>query len=174
MKYLFLSLISVLFYTQSFAQQKDKIDIALLEKYIFEKTNELRKERKKKPFLRNDSLDLLARYHSNNMVKYNFYDHIDHEKLSPTKRAEKLGIHAWRQEGNVFHGISENIAQVPWFYNVKRCGDTQDEERLAECMVQGWKKSKPHYKNILSNAIYLGVGIAFDDELIAFGTQTFR
>jgi uncharacterized protein YkwD len=41
-------------------------------------------------------------------------------------------------------------------------------------LVQGWKKSPPHYKNILGDYVYLGVGISFDDKQMGFATQNFR
>ena len=40
-------------------------------------------------------------------------------------------------------------------------------------MVLGWKNSKPHYKNILGDYTYLGVGL-FDDSGMVYGTQNFR
>ena len=57
-----------------FAQQ----DLDEIRKLIFEKTNDLRLDMglpKLKPL---DSLMNLAQVHSENMVKYNFYAHVDH------------------------------------------------------------------------------------------------
>ena len=173
MKHLFLIFLLFIF-CQVKSQDYKKADIKLIEKYIFEKTNKLREKKRKTPFIKNDSLNFLAIYHSRNMVKYKFYSHIDHQGLSPVKRAEKNGIVAWRWKGNKAVGISENIARVPWHPNVKGCGDTQNEKALAECIVQGWRKSPPHYKNIMSNALFLGVGIAFDKKGVFFATQNFR
>jgi len=119
-------------------------------------------------------LNRLAQYHSDNMVAKAFYSHVDPEGLNPVSRAEKLGIQAWRRVGNTFIGIAENIAQVPWFENVSTCGDTRSAEALAECMVEGWKNSPPHYKNIMGDYVYLGVGIQFDKNKMGFGTQVFR
>jgi len=141
---------------------------------IFKKTNLLRKAKGLKPFKKLDTLDYLAQYHSDNMVQKNFYEHIDHEGLSPVERAEKLNIQAWRRSGNKFIGIAENIAKAPWFENVVGCGDTRSNEAIAECLVQGWKKSPPHYKNILGDYVYLGVGISFDANQMGFATQNFR
>tara|TARA_B100000767_G_scaffold262493_1_gene275224 strand:- start:4526 stop:5044 length:519 start_codon:yes stop_codon:yes gene_type:complete len=168
-KNLFLFLVfSVCFF--SFGQQNQET----ISNLIFKKTNLLRKAKDLKPFKKLDTLDYLAQYHSDNMVLKKFYEHIDHEGLSPVERAEKLNIQAWRREGNKFVGIAENIAQVPWFENVVRCGDTRSNEAIAECLVQGWKKSPPHYKNILGDYVYLGVGISFDADQMGFATQNFR
>lgn len=163
--FLFLSNFSVLQ-----AQQNLK-EITVL---IFKKTNALRTAKGLKPFKALDSLDFTAQYHSDNMVAKAFYSHVDPEGLNPVTRAEKLGVLAWRIEGNKRIGIGENIAQVPWFSNVNGCGDTRSSEAFADCMVNGWKNSPPHYKNILSDYEYLGVGIAFDKKGMGFGTQNFR
>ena len=154
----------------SFGQQNPKT----ITNLIFQKTNLLRIEKGLEPFKKLDTLDYLAQYHSDNMVQKKFYEHIDHEGLSPVERAEKLNIQAWRIKGNTFIGIAENIAQAPWFENVRGCGDTRSNEAIAECLVQGWKKSPPHYKNILGDYVYLGVGISFDDKQMGFATQNFR
>ena len=149
-------------------------DTEEISQLIFEKTNTLRLAKGKTPFKPLDSLNRLAQYHSDNMVAKAFYSHIDPEGLNPVSRAEKLGIQAWRRVGNTFIGIAENIAQVPWFENVSTCGDTRSAEALADCMVEGWKNSPPHYKNIMGDYVYLGVGIQFDQNKLGFGTQVFR
>ena len=155
---------------QGTAQQNNK-EISQL---IFEKTNRLRIDKGLEPYQPLDSLNRLAQYHSDNMVAKKFYSHVDPDGLTPVTRAEKLNIQPWRRVGNTFIGVAENIAQVPWFQNVSTCGDTRSSEALAECMVEGWKNSPPHYKNIMGDYIYLGVGIQFDEKGVGYGTQVFR
>ena len=145
-----------------------------ITRLIFEKTNALRLEKGKTPFKPLDSLNQLAQYHSVNMVEKSFYSHVDPEGLTPVTRAEKLGIQPWRRVGNTFIGIAENIAKVPWFESVLGCGDTRSSEAFANCMVEGWKNSPPHYKNMMGDFIYLGVGICFNENKTGFGTQVFR
>lgn len=141
---------------------------------IFQKTNQLRKAKGLPPLKPLDSLNRLAQYHSDNMVEKAFYSHVDPAGLTPVTRAEKLGIQAWRKKGNTLIGVAENIAQVPWFKNVNGCGDTQSAEAFASCMVEGWKKSPPHYKNIMGDYIYLGIGLQFNQQKVGLGTQVFR
>jgi len=145
-----------------------------MRQLIFEKTNALRAEKGLPELILLDSLGDLAQWHSENMVKHNFYAHVDHLGLNPIERAEKYKVKAWAKKGNRFTGIGENIAKTPWFENVAGCGDTRSEERLAQCMVNGWKNSPPHYKNILGDYTYLGVGLYFDKKGMGFGTQNFR
>lgn len=149
-------------------------DVAEIASLIFQKTNALREKKGLPPFKALDSLDRLAQYHSDNMAAKGFYSHIDPSGLTPVTRAEKLGIQPWRKKGNHLVGIAENIAKVPWFENVQGCGDTRSAEALAQCMVEGWKKSPPHYKNIMGDYLYLGVGFQFDQALRGLGTQVFR
>ena len=71
-------------------------------------------------------------------------------------------------------GISENIAQVPQYIRVSGCGDTRTDEAYSSCMVDGWRDSPPHYANILGDFTELGVGLAFDERGVGFGTLNFR
>ena len=167
---LFYFLLVFSFSFQAPAQQ----NTAEIVQLIFEKTNQLREAKGLQPYQALDSLNRLAQYHSDNMVEKAFYSHVDPDGLTPVSRAEKLGIQAWRRVGNTFIGVAENIAQVPWFENVSTCGDTRSSEALASCMVEGWKNSPPHYKNIMGDYVYLGVGIQFDEKGVGFGTQVFR
>ena len=149
-------------------------DLDEMRQLIFEKTNALRVEKGLSKLILLDSLMDLAQLHSENMVKYSFYGHVDHLGRNPIERAEKHKVKAWVRRGNEFTGIAENIAQTPWFENVRGCGDTRTVESLAQCMVIGWKNSPPHYKNILGDFTYLGVGLFFDKNGIGFGPQNFR
>lgn len=149
-------------------------DLERMRQLIFEKTNALRAEKGLPKLESLDSLMDLAQLHSENMVNHDFYAHVDHLGRNPLERAEKYNVKAWVRKGNRFTGIAENIAQTPWFENVRGCGDTRTEEDLAQCMVTGWKNSPPHYKNILGDYTHLGVGLYFDEKGMGFGTQNFR
>ena len=157
-------------FNSCFAQR----DLEEMRQLIFEKTNALRAEKGLSELIKLDSLMDLAQLHSENMVNHNFYAHEDHLGRDPLERAEKFKVKAWVRKGNRFTGIAENIAQTPWFENVRGCGDTRTEEDLAQCMVTGWKNSPPHYKNILGDYTHLGVGLYFDEKGMGFGTQNFR
>ena len=168
---IFRTLLILLLLPMAISAQQNTREISDL---IFAKTNRLRQAKGLKPFKPLDSLNRLAQYHSDNMVALGFYAHVDPSGLNPVSRAEKFGIQAWRRKGNTLIGIAENIAQVPWFENVVGCGDTRSSEALAECMVEGWKNSPPHYKNMMGDYVYLGVGIQFDAQGMGLGTQVFR
>ena len=148
------------------AQEIEKDLFKEIAEKILAKTNDIRKSQGKTDLAQNDEMDILATLHSENMVDFNFFAHVDHEDKSPSERANALSF-SWTS-------IAENIGQVPWFENVLGCGDTRSAEALAECMVEGWKNSPPHYKNILGDYVYLGVGIQFTPKAMGYGTQVFR
>jgi uncharacterized protein YkwD len=133
---------------------------------ILEKTNEIRKSQGKLSLVQNDEMDALATLHSENMVTYDFFDHVDHEGKTPAKRADALS-YSWTS-------IAENIGQVPWFENVSGCGDTRSAEAISSCVVAGWENSPGHYTNMIGDYAELGVGIAFTKDSLAFFTQVFR
>ncbi len=145
----------------------------IAELIVYE-TNVLRIEKNLPKLILLDTLMDLAQYHSDNMVRHNFYSHIDHQGHDPVDRAENQNVQAWVRRGNEYFGIAENIATTPWFENVIGCGDTRSPEKFSKCVVKSWKESPPHYQNILGEYTYIGVGITFDKDGNGFSTQNFR
>ena len=164
------ALMNAFSFNLSFAQP----NLEVMRQLIFDKTNLLRYEKGLPKLIKLDSLMDLAQLHSENMVKHDFYAHVDHLGRNPVERAEKFKLKAWVRRGNQFTGIAENIAKTPWFENVSGCGDTRTEEDLTNCMVIGWKNSLPHYKNITGDFTHIGVGLYFDENGMVYGTQNFR
>ena len=159
----------------SFSTAADNLDLnseidsslqQIITQKIFEKTNAIRTSRGLSELAQNDDMDQLAQLHSNNMVEYNFYSHVDHQGKSPSQRADDLNFE-WRR-------IAENIAQVPWHENVLKCGNTRSAESISECVVEGWRNSPGHYANMIGEFDQLGVGVAFTNDSIAYFTQVFR
>ena len=159
----------------SFSTAADNLDLnseidsslqQIITQKIFEKTNAIRTSRGLSELAQYDDMDQLAQLHSNNMVEYNFYSHVDHQGKSPSQRADDLNFE-WRR-------IAENIAQVPWHENVLKCGNTRSAESISECVVEGWRNSPGHYANMIGEFDQLGVGVAFTNDSIAYFTQVFR
>ena len=149
-----------------FNSQIDSSLQQIITQKIFEKTNAIRTSRGLSELAQNDDMDQLAQLHSNNMVEYNFYDHVDHQGKSPSQRADDLNFE-WRR-------IAENIAQVPWRENVLKCGNTKSAELISECVIEGWRNSPGHLANMTGEFDQLGVGVAFTNDSIAYFTQVFR
>ena len=133
---------------------------------ILIKTNAIRRANGLTDLTQNDEMDQLAGLHSENMITFNFFDHVDHENKSPSDRADDLN-YGWSR-------IAENIGQVPWFENVNGCGDTRSAEVISDCVVEGWRNSPGHYANMIGDFEELGVGVAFTKDSIAYFTQVFR
>ena len=138
---------------------------AIAEK-ILSKTNAIRKTQGLSDLIQDYEMDKLATIHSENMIQYDFFDHVDHEGKKPSDRAKDLNF--------TYSKLAENIGYVPWFENVSNCGDTRSAESIAECVVEGWKNSPGQYTNMIGDYVELGVGVAFTQDSIGYFTQVFR
>ena len=148
------------------ASRTDRTTKQLIAEQILIKTNAIRRANGLTDLTQNDEMDQLAGLHSENMITFNFFDHVDHENKSPSDRADDLN-YGWSR-------IAENIGQVPWFENVNGCGDTRSAEVISDCVVEGWRNSPGHYANMIGDFEELGVGVAFTKDSIAYFTQVFR
>jgi uncharacterized protein YkwD len=132
-------------------------DLLTMEKQVKTQVDSER-AREGKPALQwNDALGELARKHSQDMKRRDFFDHVNPDGLDPFARLKRAGI--------TFSTAAENIAQNQGF---------PDPGNQA---VIGWMNSDGHRGNILdlSNAGYTqtGVGIARKDDGTYFFTQVF-
>jgi uncharacterized protein YkwD len=126
-------------------------DLRELELAIFNEINNVRQQYGVHPLRWDDRVAEVARKHSEDMVKRNYYGHISPEGKSAQNRMFQSGI-------GCFAG--ENIEQAY----------TYDS---AETIVKRWLDSKEHRKNILSKEYgRTGIGIASNGQ-INFITQDF-
>ena len=133
---------------------------------VYNKTNELRIEKGLSVLELNEEMNILSKLHNDNMIKYNFFSHEDHEKASPSDRADALDF-AWT-------GIAENIGKVPWYENVTNCGDTRSPKSIVNCMMKGWENSPGHYSNLVGDFQQMGIGVKFTKDSVVYFTQVFR
>gem|GEM_PF-1579189 len=110
------------------------------ERLCYLHLNSIRSQKRKQLFKYSDKISLIARLHSQNMAKYNFFGHTDVFGQSPADRFQKQAIS--------FKKIGENIAMgtklLPFFAN--------------HLLLN----SKGHKKNIEDNFEYIGIGCAVD------------
>jgi uncharacterized protein YkwD len=126
------------------------VNIADMEKKVFELTNEERSKNNVAPLAWDESISAVARAHSIDMNARNFFDHVNPEGLHPSHRM-KIG-------GVIFNAWGENIVGT----------------QTPELMVEWWMHSPPHRKNILDpNFKRIGVGISENKEYGFLGTQDF-
>jgi len=124
-----------------FKKQKDINHLlSAFERLCYLHLNSIRSQEGKQLFRYSDKISIVARLHSQNMAKYNFFGHTDVFGQSPTDRFQKHAI--------AFKKIGENLAMgtklLPFFAN--------------HLLLN----SKGHRENIESNFEYTAVGCAVD------------
>ena len=161
------------------------LSLELLEKRVFDLTNDERKALGIIVLKAYEELDSVARRHSEDMSVRGFFAHHNPDGQSPTDRARKAGFSglAKSPDGKLRPGLSENIARVGRYSSIRQSVRNekvvnrrigwQKEDALAFQIVQGLLNSPEHKKNMLdATKAYLGVGIYVFREHV-FVTQNF-
>lgn len=120
------------------------------EREIFDLANAIRTRFNLGPYKWDDTAANTVRAHCTDMIKRNFFDHINPDGKSPFDRMEDNGIK--------YSMAAENIA----------CGQTN-----AIFAHEGWMNSSGHRKNILGNCEYLGAGVEFGGSYRVYYGQNF-
>ena len=125
------------------------------EQRAFELINAERRARGRGPLVIDGELTRMARYHSENMARRGFFNHVDRDGLDLTGRASVLGLVGWK-------ALGENIA-----YN-------QGYDDPTAFAVERWMISDKHRENILNREFtHAGIGIARSADGRIFFTQVF-
>ncbi len=161
------------------------LSLELLEKKVFDLTNDERKTLGIIVLKAYEELDSVARLHSEDMSVRGFFAHHNPDGQSPTDRARKAGFSGLVKspDGKPRPGLSENIARVGRYSSIRQSVRNekvlnrrigwQKEDDLARQIVRGLLNSPEHKKNILDpTKAYLGVGIYVFREHV-FVTQNF-
>ncbi len=129
----------------------EPINISVFEQRVFDLTNVERVNNNLPPFTWNDSVAVVARAHSVDMMNRGFFAHVNPDGIT---LGQRLRI------GGVKYGYAaENIARG---YGT------------PERFVQGWMESPGHRKNILNPSLKkLGVGVSEAGPSNVFATQDF-
>ncbi len=126
-----------------------------LEKQTFALINQKRAEFGLQPIVWSDEVAKIARLHSENMAKFNFFSHTGIDGKMVDDRADELGITKWKAMG-------ENIA-----YN-------RGYQKPLECAVEKWMESPGHRENLLNNRWKeSAIGIAVTANGTYYFTQVF-
>jgi uncharacterized protein YkwD len=125
------------------------------ERRAFDLINAERQRRGFRPLVWDGGLTRMARYHSENMARGGFLNHVDRNGLDLKGRAEVLGLHGWK-------ALGENIAYNQGF---------SDPTAFA---VERWMVSEKHRENILNDEFtHAGVGVARASDGTFYFTQVF-
>ena len=160
-----------------------------IERLIIAYTNEERKKAGLPPLIHDSMISTIARNHSRDMAQTNQFSHEINGKDS-TARALAAGYdcRAYRSDGSYSYGLSENIASRDRVTETIRLGQGpqrvskyNNNQGVAQGLVQQWMNSPGHRKNILatgSNRIGVGVFIAVSQKYgyaweKIWGTQNF-
>lgn len=114
------------------------IDQWQLEDELFNLTNERRVLYGKKPLLRNQALDSLARAHSAHMIIHDFYGHVNPEGDGPTERALR-----------VIHDVPFIMWENAWIIG--------PGQPVQDALDAFWA-SPPHQEALLSDTDLVGIG----------------
>ncbi|MEP6903390.1 MAG: CAP domain-containing protein [Actinomycetota bacterium] len=126
-----------------------------LEKQTFALINEERAKIGLSLLNWSDDVAKIARLHSENMAKFNFFSHTGIDGKMVNDRADTFGITKWTAMG-------ENIA-----YN-------RGYKNPIECVVEKWMQSPSHRENLLNNRWKeSAIGIAVTDDGTYYFTQVF-
>jgi hypothetical protein len=107
------------------------------ESIVFETTNAFRGFNGKPAFQWSSLLSQVARAHSADMAKYNYFDHVNLSGQSPYDRMEAAGYSFWSAGENIAAGNS-----------------------VGTVILNQWVNSSGHRNNMLSDYQELGVGYA--------------
>lgn len=125
---------------------EENINAHEYELRVLELVNEERAKRSLSPLSWSDELAEVARAHSEDMLKRNFFSHTNPDGKSPFDRMRAYGI-SYRSAG-------ENIAAG---------------QKTPEAVVEAWMNSEGHRANIL-NSSYTKLGVGYVSGNGAYGT----
>ena len=135
-----------------------------LETTVHQLINRYRDEQGRAVFRWDEDLAALARAHSLDMAKNDYYRHVNPAGDDPTARARKAGYDC-RNPRSI--GVAENIYLLYGHTSSMRLGGRVtyqwiSQEDLARRFVAGWIASTGHRRNILDGRYTrTGIGVAF-------------
>lgn len=179
MKVLFILflLFSFLFFAQDKAINYSDLDSELLNEFILEEVNALRKKAKVKPLVNETLLKPAANDHSGYMLNNRVLTHYQKGKV---KKGPKNRVDYY---GGQFKAVGENVqlTHVQSKVKVKRKDKkVETYSELAKSLVYNWEHSPPHYKNIITpdyKTTYTAVRVGENGEIYAcqlFGSNAYQ
>lgn len=162
-----------------------RLDLLQLERDVQERANAERIAQGLRTLAWSDSIATVARHHSEDMARRDFFDHRNPDGLDPSQRARVVGLRCEIVEGSsVWRGFAENLFYTQRFstattttfgggrtettYHWKSAGD------LAAESIRQWMNSPGHRANLLQpRSRRAGVGIALGTDRRIYFTHVF-
>jgi uncharacterized protein YkwD len=170
-----LSIFYGIFHNPAFANAgaQPEINAVELERQIHQQINRERQNHGLLPFLMDEQLALIARNHSHDMARHQFFNHLNLRGEGPTERGKNHGWNRKKQIGpdtwlislgeNLFlnHLYDQAVSTIQNGITIKKEYTWKTQKKIALETVQGLMKSPHHRKNILS-PLYdrQGIGVA--------------
>ena len=138
------------------ATDNDTKKVEAIERLCEQKLNEFRKRHRRSELEHDSGLLLVARHHSEDMLRRGYFSHQSPEGMSVSDRLAQF-------YPRLFGGPGENI------FRMRGPVVHTSEEEIATSIINGWEKSAGHRANMLSpDFTHVAVGIAVGgDELFA-------
>ena len=160
-------------------KSKPSIDVPKLEKTIHSFINKERQRNGLSPIVWDDSLAEIARKHSKDMSKRNYFDHNSPEGHDFVYRYQRDGYQCSIRVDRTIHEGAENIALNNLYDSVTTINgkvfyDWNSQNKIAETTVQGWMHSPGHRRNILEPFWkHEGIGLFIGPDDKVYITQNF-
>ena len=153
----------------------------IIELLVHKFTNEQRELNGLDPVRFDYEISNVARLHSIDMSKKNYFAHENLDGLDASDRARDAGYSCFKWFGNSYYlGLSENIFRGNLYKSMQLMDgvpvshDWLTNEEIAYIAVDGWMNSEGHRKNILnSNFEKEGIGVFIDSKDRVYVTQNF-
>ena len=142
-----------------------QIRAADLERLVHDRINDQRVARKLSALGADKLLSGIARAHSEDMAKRNFFSHVNPEGEDPTARGKRARYECHKEFGRaVREGLAENLYEGPM---------PPAMNDIVRASVRDWMNSPEHRRNILEKRYdRSGVGVAISGNRI-YITQLF-
>lgn len=134
------------------------IDGEKLEMEIFKEVNEIRRMDGRDPFVHSEGIRMIARLHSVDMARRNYFNHTSPEGLNPKNRHE---------EYDGCKAPNENIAKIS-------DPSTSNTTLLSSRIISLWRSSPGHNKSMMTSYDNVaGVGVYVTENKSIYVTMNF-
>lgn len=162
-------------------ESKPDFDFYEMERMVHDLTNQQRVNNGLDPLTFDSEISEIARAHSLDMSKRDYFSHETPEGITPTDRANNVGYSCTKRVGlMIYSGIAENIFQgnlYDSYYTVNGVITSyswNSNEDIAKITVDGWMDSPGHRKNILTEMYDReGIGVVISPDDKVYITQNF-
>jgi uncharacterized protein YkwD len=162
------------------AASKPTINIDRLEQRIHELINQERAKHGLMPLAWNSKLNRIARLHSQDMVRRNYFSHYSPEGNDFSHRYSQQGYVCEVAVGKEYYTGAENIFEnhlyesIEYINNVPSSYRWRSLEQIAQVTVAKWMNSPGHRANILEpNWKTEGIGVAVSNDYKVLITENF-